>query len=68
MTFLSVKDVANLFQCSECTVRNNAKKGSYPFRSIRIGSLYKFPKEEVLSYLYGKDYKPEAGNENGTDD
>lgn len=69
MKFISAKEVAELLQCNVSTVRINAGKGRYPFRMIRIGSLYKFPEEEVKAYLYGSDYKPtEAEDENRTDD
>jgi excisionase family DNA binding protein len=57
MKLLSAQEVADLLQCNVSTVRINAGKGRYPFRMIRIGSLYKFPAEDVYQYFYGENWK-----------
>jgi excisionase family DNA binding protein len=58
MKLLSAKEVAKLLGINQTTVRVNAGKGAYPFRSLRVGALWKFPEEDVMKFLYGEDWKP----------
>lgn len=51
MEFLSVAEVAKLFGINETTVRRNARTNSFPFSSIRVGGLWKFPKDEIYNYI-----------------
>ena len=63
MKLLSAQEVAKILGCAESTVRTNAAKGKFGFRTVKIGSLWKFPDEEVYEYAYGKDWR-ERINEN----
>ena len=62
MKLLSSKEVAELLHIKEITVRVNAEKGRLGFRAIKVGKLWKFPEEDVITYLYGKKG---GENENG---
>lgn len=66
MKLLSAKEVAKLLGINQTTVRVNASRGTYPFRSLRVGALWKFPEEDVMKFLYGEDWKPT--DEDRTDD
>ena len=66
MKLLSAQEVAKVLGVNQTTVRMNAKNGKYPFRYIRVGSLWKFPEDEVMQFLYGDNWKEVAGNENTT--
>jgi excisionase family DNA binding protein len=66
MNLLSAQEVAKLLGINETTVRLNAKNGKLPFHCLRVGSLWKFPKDEVMQFLYGNDWKEIAENENTT--
>ena len=61
MKLLSAKEVAELLHIKEVTVRANAAKGTFGFRCLKAGSMWRFPEDEVMQYIYGKDYK---GGEN----
>ena len=66
MKLLSAQEVAKILGVHQTTVRVNAKSGKYPFRTIRVGSLWKFPEDEVMEFLYGENWKEVVGNEDGT--
>lgn len=51
MKFYSVSDLAKIFEVNECTIRNNARKGTLGIPAIRIGKLWKFPVESVAAYF-----------------
>lgn len=51
MKFYSVSDLAKIFEVNECTIRNNARKGTLGIPAIRIGKLWKFPVDSVAAYL-----------------
>ncbi len=57
MKLLSVQEVAKILGCGESTVRTNAKKGTFGFRVVKVGSLWKFPSNEVYKYLYGDGWE-----------
>lgn len=54
MELLSTKQVAALCGVDVTTIRDNAAKGTLGFRAIRIGGLWKFPKDEVMRHLRGE--------------
>lgn len=58
MKLLSAKEVAKILGINETTVRVNARAGKFPFRTLRVGALWKFPEEDVMKFLYGEDWKP----------
>ena len=69
MKLLSAQEVAKIMGIHESTVRLNAAKGKFSFRSIRVGALWKFPEDEVMEYMYGKDWQKivgEKANEDST--
>ena len=68
MNFLSAQQVAKILNVNESTVRVNAGKGRYPFKYIRVGSLWKFPEDEVMEFMYGKNWREikDKNGENGT--
>jgi excisionase family DNA binding protein len=55
---LTAKEVAEIMRLSPAGLRNMAKQGRLPFRVIRLGSAYRFPRAEVMAYVNG-----DAGNE-----
>lgn len=57
MKLLSSPEVAKLLRVSPCTIRMNAAKGRLGFRTVKVGSLWKFPDEDVYKYLYGENWK-----------
>lgn len=57
MKLLSAPEVAKLLRVSPCTIRMNAAKGRLGFRTVKVGSLWKFPENEVMEYIYGKNYQ-----------
>ena len=63
MKLLSAQEVAKILQVNQTTVRLNAKNGKYPYRCLRVGSLWKFPEDEVMQFLYGNNWKEVVGNE-----
>lgn len=57
MRFITAKEVAKILGVNESTVRINAAKGRLGFRHIKVGSLWKFPEDEVYEYVYGKNWR-----------
>jgi excisionase family DNA binding protein len=57
MKLITAQEVAKILNVDESTVRVNAKKGRLGFRSIRVGSLWKFPEDEVYQYVYGDKWR-----------
>ena len=57
MNWLSAQQVAKILGINESTVRINAGKGKFGFSSVRVGSLWKFPEDEVMEFRYGKNWK-----------
>ena len=69
MNWLSAQQVAKILGIHESTVRINAGKGKFSFSAVRVGSLWKFPEDEVMEFRYGKNWKEilkEKTNEDGT--
>ena len=57
MKFLSAQEVAKILGIHETTVRANAKNGRLGISHVRVGSLWKFPEDEVYEHMYGKNWK-----------
>ena len=57
MRLLSTQEVAQILGVSESGVRLNAQKGRLGFRTVRVGSKWKFPDEEVYLYAYGANWR-----------
>ena len=57
MKLLSAQEVAKLLGCAESTIRTNAAKDRLGFRTVKVGSLWKFPDEEVYQHLYGSNWR-----------
>ena len=51
---MTAKEIAEIMRVSTATVRNMANSGRLPFRCIKIGTAYRFPKQEVMEYINGK--------------
>ena len=51
---MTAKEVSEIMRVSTATVRNMANSGRLPFRCIKIGTAYRFPKTEVMEYVNGK--------------
>lgn len=51
---MTAKEVSEIMRVSPATVRNMANKNRLPFRCIKIGTAYRFPKTEVMEYVNGK--------------
>ena len=64
MKLISAQELAKILGVNETTVRKNAAKGTYPFRTVRVGSLWKFADEEVYEYVYGSKWR-EIAKEQG---
>ena len=60
---LTVKEVAEIMRVSPAGLRNMAKTGRLPFRVIRLGTVYRFPRAEVMAYING-----DANNEDSRAD
>lgn len=57
MRLLSTQETAEILGVSESGLRVNASKGRLGFRSVRVGSKWKFPDEDVYKYIYGENWK-----------
>ena len=69
MNWLSAQQVAKILGINESNVRINAGKCKFSFSSVRVGSLWKFPEDEVMEFRYGKNWKEilkEKADEDGT--
>lgn len=51
---MTAKEVSEIMRVSTATVRNMANQNRFPFRCIKIGTAYRFPKQEVMEYINGK--------------
>ena len=51
---MTAKEVSEIMRVSTATVRNMANSGRLPFRCIKIGTAYRFPKTEVMEYVNGR--------------
>lgn len=51
---MTAKEVSEIMRVSTATVRNMANQNRLPFRCIKIGTAYRFPKTEVMEYVNGK--------------
>lgn len=49
--FLTAKEVARLLSINVSTVRKLAQQDKLPFNCIRLGSIYRFNKDEVFAKL-----------------
>ena len=47
--FLSIKKVAEVLSVSKTTILNKIKSGEIKY--IKVGKLYKIPKESVIEYI-----------------
>lgn len=63
MKLLTAQQVAKLLGVNETTVRINASKGRLGFRHIKVGSLWKFPEDEVYEYIYGQNWREIIGDQ-----
>lgn len=50
---MTAKEVSEIMRVSTAAVRNMAKQNRLPFRCIKIGTAYRFPKQEVMEYVNG---------------
>ena len=67
MKLLTAQQVAKLLGVNETTVRINASKGRLGFRHIKVGSLWKFPEDEVYEYIYGQNWREIVGRNTDED-
>lgn len=67
MKLLTAQQVAKLLGVNETTVRINASKGRLGFRHIKVGSLWKFPEDEVYEYVYGQNWREIVGRNTDED-
>ena len=51
---MTAKEVSEIMRVSPVTVRNMANQNRLPFRCIKIGTAYRFPKTEVMEYINGE--------------
>lgn len=57
MKLITAQEVAKIMNCTESTIRTNAKKGTLGFEAVKVGSLWKFRDEDVYEYVYGKNWR-----------
>ena len=50
---LTAKEVAEIMRVSPVSIRNMAKHDRLPFKCIRLGSVYRFSKVDVMAYING---------------
>lgn len=63
MKLLTAQQVAKLLGVNETTVRSNAAKDRLGFRAFRVGSLWRFPANEVYEYVYGQNWREIIGGQ-----
>lgn len=68
MKLLSTQEVAQILGVSESGVRLNAQKGRLGFRTVRVGSKWKFPDEDVYLYAYGANWREHVKQQDLTDE
>lgn len=51
---MTAKELAEIMRVSPACIRTQAINGNLPFRCIKIGTAYRFSKQEVMEYINGK--------------